>query len=295
MRMLLMVSLAITLAMQGAVAEYAPSIFYKAQKDNKTIYLLGSIHIGNESMYPLRDNIIKAMDSADSFVFECDTSNITDVAKARALMYLPQGESLSSMLKADTMANLESLCNKINLNINAISNLKPWAVYSMLSLNTAKELLHGSSVDLAVDNHVKNYALNNQKPLYFAETALEQYQTLDGLSLNTQELILNELINNNLYGGSSNFDASIDNWPEWFKSNNAKAFADAYNADLSADMQEFNHALLTRRNILFASYLNNLVQNNEKVFATFGLLHIVLKDNSVVYELARLGYEISPM
>ncbi|NMD37330.1 MAG: TraB/GumN family protein, partial [Christensenellaceae bacterium] len=261
MKTLLMISLVLMLTMQSSVSENIPSLFYKAEKNGKTIFLLGSIHIGNESMYPLNDIIKNEMDSTDAFVFECNTNNINDIAMAKALMYLPKHKTLNEYLDTETLTNLNIFCEKSNIDINKFFNLKPWAIYSILSLNTAKELLNDSSVDFAVDNHIKNYAINNNKTLYYVETAVEQYQTLDNLSNETQNLILNELIKSNLLSKKSNFDSSINNWPEWFKNNNAQGFANAYMADLTNDMREFNDALLTKRNVNFAAYLDNLVQN----------------------------------
>ncbi|WHI52652.1 TraB/GumN family protein [Microbulbifer sp. MLAF003] len=53
-------------------AETDQGIFWKATKENQTIYLLGSIHLATEDFYPMRPQIERAYAESDAIAVEAD-------------------------------------------------------------------------------------------------------------------------------------------------------------------------------------------------------------------------------
>jgi uncharacterized protein YbaP (TraB family) len=53
-----------------------PSLFWKVENNGNTVYLLGSIHIANESFYPLDSIIEEAFDESNYLGVEADIKNV---------------------------------------------------------------------------------------------------------------------------------------------------------------------------------------------------------------------------
>lgn len=60
------------------------------------LYLLGSIHVGSEDMYPMGQHILDAMEAADVLAFECDTASAQAQAAYQELMRCPEGDTLEA-------------------------------------------------------------------------------------------------------------------------------------------------------------------------------------------------------
>lgn len=75
--------------------------FYEvSNKDNK-IYMLGSIHVGKSSLYPLDENIISALKSSDKIYMEIDVTNKEEAKKMGEKIYYKDGKNLKDDLGED--------------------------------------------------------------------------------------------------------------------------------------------------------------------------------------------------
>lgn len=76
-------------------------VFYRVQENDQTVYLFGSIHVGDESLYPLHDQIDEAFGEADHLAVEIDMSDIDELESSQLMMqqgiYM-DGTSLSDVL-----------------------------------------------------------------------------------------------------------------------------------------------------------------------------------------------------
>ena len=105
-----MIALALTLLLPLGAGGCAPQregsagLLYRVTGGKSELYLLGSIHVGSEEMYPMGQHILDALEAADVLAFECDTQSAQAQAAYRELMCCPEGESLESLVSADTYA-----------------------------------------------------------------------------------------------------------------------------------------------------------------------------------------------
>ena len=74
-----MIALALTLLLPLGAGGCAPQregsagLLYRVTGGKSELYLLGSIHVGSEEMYPMGQHILDALEAADVLAFECDT------------------------------------------------------------------------------------------------------------------------------------------------------------------------------------------------------------------------------
>src|SRR5262249_39919407 len=114
---LLLALLAAAQAQTAAQPQPKPRRFlmWKATSPTVTVYLVGSIHVGNNTMYPLPKEVESAFAAAKVLAVEINIKN-ADQAKMMGLvqkygMYGPD-DSLSKHLSKETSAALDDFCNK---------------------------------------------------------------------------------------------------------------------------------------------------------------------------------------
>src|SRR5690606_11386392 len=112
--------------------EASKGYFWKVEKDGVEVHLLGSVHLGDAGMYPLRDEIEEAFDNADHLVVEVNTAQAPDekVAKEIAAMQTyTDGTTLKDHVAAETYVRIQQFLTDLGLETNAYDTFKPWAVY----------------------------------------------------------------------------------------------------------------------------------------------------------------------
>ena len=282
--------------------EGSVGILYRVTGGKNDLYLLGSIHVGSEDMYPMGQPILDALESADVLGFECDTQSAEAQAAYQELMYCPEGESLQQLVSADTYALVSQAAQKAGYRMDSLDALKPWAVMSMLNTEAVAATLKArgtqASASLGVEEQVKK--LGSGKQEVWLEDTRAELEVLDGLSPVLQESLLCSTCRVILDPDSATgMDAAIDQWPEWWRTGNADAFADAYLEGMAAEPDqelagEYHAALVTERNARMARRMAEWLEAEEEgdYFVTLGLLHLVLEGDSVPGCLEKMGYTV---
>ena len=272
-------------------------ICYRVSGGKNTAYLLGSIHVGNDRMKRFGASVTAAMDASDVFVFECDAQS--DQARQTIAEMMKAKELLKEQVSADTYALLCQAAEKVGTPVARFDGLRPWAVTSQLSTQTAAIQLGvgnaGTALALGVEEQVR--AKTKGKETVWLETAEEQLSVLDGFSQALQEELLKSACQ--LIVDPKATD--LGEWPDWWLKGDAEAFARAYAKENEladpALTKEYHDGLVTERNKKMAQRLSQLLEGEEPhtYFATIGLLHLVLPEDSVLWELERMGYTVEKL
>jgi len=121
------------LVAQGALAAPAPAparkaMFWKVSSTNNVAWLLGSIHVGSKSMYPLPKEMEDAFERSTALLVEIDLNHV-DLQKMQMLVFqtgLYGGdETLWDHVSPETRQRLEAFCEKYGLPAMAMSKMKP--------------------------------------------------------------------------------------------------------------------------------------------------------------------------
>ena len=280
----------------GCATEEAPGpgICYRVSGGSGTMYVLGSIHVGNDRMKRFSPAITSAMEAADVFVFECDTQS--EEAR-RTIARLMRGETpLKEQLTAATYDLLYRAAEQQRIPMDSLDALRPWAVASQLSARVAAIQLgvKDASAALALGVEERVHAGVNGRETLWLETPEEQLSILDGFS----QPLHDELVKSACQLLLEPKTADLKMWPDWWQSGNTDAFVAAYQKENEltdpALTQEYHDGLVTTRNRRMAERLHTLLTAEEPhcYFVTVGLLHLVLPEDSVLWELEQMGYQV---
>jgi len=278
--------------------EASTGVLYRVSGGKQDLYLLGSIHVGSKDMYPFGSAIEKALKESEVLVFECDTQSSAGVEQTAQLMRYEDGTTLGEHVSEDCMEDVKSVAQKLGFDIRALEKLKPWAVTSLLSMDTLSAEMGTRDVheaaSLGVETVMHSYVGN--KPVAYLETVQEQLLLMDSFSPQLQEHLLSSACRAILEPETA-VDEELENWPLWWKEGNAQAFADSYLAGLAKEenpalAQEYHDALITERNCSMAQKIQTLLEGENSCFVTVGLMHLVLPEDSIIAELEAMGYQV---
>ena len=282
--------------------EGSRGILYRVTRGQAQMYLLGSIHVGSRDMYPFGEAIEQAMASADTFVYECDTTAPDALAKMKQQMMLAQGQTLLGTLGEALYGQVTEVCRQQNISAEALDGLKPWAVINTFAVYTTAAEMGAANVNdalaLGVENQVQAYAKEYAKKAAYLEALQEQTDTLEGFSDGLQRYLLQSECDAILHPDTvKGMDKTITSWPEWWRTGNAEAFANRYlstylEPGYEAVCAEYHQKLVTQRNIRMAERLSEMLESGGNWFVTVGLLHLALPEDSVVAILRQKGYRV---
>src|SRR6478752_6952941 len=159
----LLAFLGVAQAQQAAPAQPKSRRFlmWKATSPSATVYLVGSIHVGDSSMYPLPAEVESAFAAAKALAVEINIKNVNQ-AKTMSLVqaYGMYGadDSLTKHLSKETMATLDEYCTKHNVPRAGIEQLKPWVVAVTIAALAWQQA--GEDPSLGIDMHF----LDESKP-----------------------------------------------------------------------------------------------------------------------------------
>ncbi len=296
-RLALMAAVMITPAMLCGCEEKPPvqGICYRITGGKNAMVLLGSIHVGSPDMEPYGSHILTEMEQADVFVFECDSDSPQVAAQTQAMMRLEDG-TLQDVLSPELWSLVTQACAKAGLDPNVLKPYKPWAATSMLVTAAASQQMGARTsrqavsrgVEQEVEEHVKGRSVR------YLETAVSQLMLMEGFSPALQNALLEQSCDALL---NPQENATLSQWPLWWRDGNAEAFANEYAQDDSLPPEltaEYHEALVSTRNRQMADALVAMLEEDEphRFFVTVGLMHLVLPDDSILLELENRGYTI---
>lgn len=277
--------------------EKAPvqGICYRITGGRNPMVILGSIHVGSPEMEPYGQHILDAMAQADTFVFECDNESPEVAAQSLAMMTLTSG-TLQDSVSPELWPMLMDACKEARLNPDTLVAYKPWAVTSMLTTAAAAREMGARSSRQAVSQGVEQEVLSHvgDRDIRYLETAVAQLSLMDGFSPELQQALLHQGCQAILEPKET---TSLSQWPLWWRDGDAQSFAKEYSQDDSLPphlLQEYHQALVSTRNQHMAEALAQMLEeeNPHSFFVTIGLMHLVLPEDSVLYELEQLGYTV---
>jgi len=276
--------------------EASKGYIWKVEKDGVAVHLLGSVHLGDATMYPLRDEIEQAFDQADHLVVEVNTAQAPDEQTAKAIAALQtytDGTTLKDHVSAETYARIQAFLTDLGLETNAYDAFKPWAVY--LDMVNYSAAVSGYQGGIGIDMYYLSRAQAVNKPILELESYTLQFNVFDSYSAELQELQINEALDG-IYGVAEStasnepaLDVLVDLWIQ-----GDDAGLEALVADLKKESPEQYEKLLTNRHAgmleKIEGYLNN--EKKESYFIITGYLHMLGEDGLITL-LKEKGYTVT--
>ena len=153
---------------------YADPAFYRISKGNEQHWLLGSIHAGKPSLYPLPDPVELAWQQSRALVMEVDMTHISQAQwqEMGAITRLVDGKTLKDHLPMDLYRRTLIAAGQNGLTEAMLAPLRPW--FAAITLTQAALERTGYRGEFGVDQHFAKRANDGGKPIVGLETLLEQ-------------------------------------------------------------------------------------------------------------------------
>lgn len=166
------------------------AFLWKAASDKGTLYLLGALQYGTQSLYPLPQIVMDAFNNSSVVVVEANLDNFDEKERAAVLKGKGRYEdktTLETHVKPVTWSKTVEMGKKLGINEEVLNQYTPWMAALLLTAESLKQA--GYSADLGL---IQTFTKESQgkKPVMELENVEEQIKTLDGLSNLEQEQLL---------------------------------------------------------------------------------------------------------
>jgi hypothetical protein len=284
----LLALLGVAQAQQAAPAQPKPRRFlmWKATSPSATVYLVGSIHVGDSSMYPLPKEVESAFAAARVLAVEINIKN-ADQAKMIGLvqkygMY-PDDDTLTKHLSKETQAALDDYCTKHNVPRMGMEKLKPWLV----SISIVQMALQqaGGDPSLGIDIHF----LDESKPPQRIDE-LETMESQLSIFAEATEEEQQSMLASALKQGDKMKDL-IKRMEAAYISGDPDALQKIMAEQDDVGSKSLEKKLLDDRNVVMAGKMEEYLKGKDPVFAVVGAAHII-GDKGIAKQLRDRGYKV---
>jgi hypothetical protein len=141
---------------------------------NRSLHLVGSIHMGTRDMAPLADKLIGKLRDADALIVEADISEGGSPFPTH-----PDELPLEQRLSADDWAQVVSLAQELGIPLSQIDNQPAWQIALVLQAHQAQRL--GLRADYGIDFQLLEAAKAMAIPVIELEGAQHQIDILTQL------------------------------------------------------------------------------------------------------------------
>ncbi len=261
-------------------------LMWKATSPTATVYLVGSVHLGDQSMYPLPQEVETAFAAAMVLTVEINVKNV-DQSQAVTLvqkygLYGPD-DNLTKHISAETAAALLEFCTKHNLPRAGMEQLKPWIVAITLAAASWQEA--GADQSLGVDIHF----INESKPPQRIDE-LESVEFQLRLFASATEDEQQALLSSALKQGDKSKDM-VQRIQAAYSAGDPDALQKIMEEESDMGSKSLTKKLLDDRNVTMAAKVDEYLKGKDPVFVVVGAAHIV-GDKGIAKLLRDKGYKV---
>ncbi|MGJ7537346.1 MULTISPECIES: TraB/GumN family protein [unclassified Variovorax] len=264
-------------------------VLWRIERDGRTSWLYGTIHVGRGDWVRPGPTIQKALAQSDTLALELD---LRDEATARAMARPADPELLARMLSGERARRLERQNSEACVPPGTLSKLQP--ILQVTALAGLAGRADGLYPEFGVDETLAVSARNSSKPIVALENAAEQIKVLTGESEAEEaeqvDAALDELESGKLRGQLKELAdvwarsdaARLASYPQWCDCLKTSA------------EQRLMKRLLDDRNPNLADGIERLHAGGKGVFAAVGALHMIGPQGLPALMAAR-GFTVTPV
>lgn len=261
---------------------YTP-ITYEICDDDSCIYLLGSMHLGDDRIDKIDTKVMDLYNKSDVLAVEVD-ADISDIDITSLMLNGTIDEIISPELN-EKLINFSY--DHALFNYDTLKYMKLGYMYDYLSLLPYMEAGYMSE---GVDSYLISLAHDNNKKIVSLETIDDQLNLLLGYSDEFYIKQIETIIDNYEIAKSQSMYLY-----ELYINGNYDALKNMIDlsSGLGIDEEEnqFNKAMYQDRNLLMANKVIEFLDNNDNVFMAVGCAHVIGKDG--IIELLNNKYKIT--
>jgi len=155
---------------------------WKITSGTTYVYILGTVQVKDESIYPMNSVIENAFNNTDDFVVGVNTKNIDQSETEQYVsdygMYAV-GEGLNQNIPDSLYSQLEQFKQKHGVDLTTYERYKPWVVYNVMGQVILLDL--GYKTELEMETYFINKAETADKNIIEMETAISRWDLMSSV------------------------------------------------------------------------------------------------------------------
>lgn len=168
-------------------------LVWKVSGGKSPVYVLGSIHTADISLYPLDNLITDAYEGSSYLAVEADvTQDAEGIQYMSQMAVFSDGSTLDQHVSAETYKQFAEAMEKAGVGEDVYKTLKPW--YAALLLQNLSLTESSYSANLGVDVFFLSEAAKTKKPVLQVEGLKFQVDMFDSFAPKLQEEFLAETL-----------------------------------------------------------------------------------------------------
>lgn len=289
-RQIITVFLGLLCLLSGAAWGADRGALFKVGSGAHTMYLFGTMHVGQPEFYPLEPRIAGAVARASALVLEIDPAyDPAALASAMQQHGMKAAGAEGAPHSTALQKRLDRAITRAGIDPAAVARLKPWLLATVLAM--AEYANQGYRAELSVDGHLAQLAQSAKVPIVALETPASQMSLFNRLSDAEQLSFLEESLATIESGRQREEVRAIVN--AWRTADRAglERIAQRAEQDDSVAGRFMKRVLLDERNVAMADKLAGMLKQSDNTVAAVGVLHLI-GDTSVPALLAARGLKV---
>lgn len=273
---------ALVVGAMGASPAFADPALWVVKDKDSTIYLFGTVHVLKPTTQWRSPKVTQAFKDAEDVVMEIEQPDDPKAMQPLMVKYgIDQTTPLSSKIKPETNAKLQSAAQSMGFPPQALNVMRPWLAALTVSLTPL--LKAGYDPESGVEKLLTAQAKAAGKPISAFETAEQQIRFFADMTP-AQEVSFLEATLDDVDDGPGKVDALVAAWAAGDQKEIEKQMVD----EMKGDYPELYKLLLVDRNRDWAQQLKTKLAGSGVSFVAVGAGHLTGPD-SVQAQLAKLG------
>ncbi|BBI35374.1 TraB/GumN family protein [Cohnella abietis] len=258
-------------------------------------YLVGTIHVTREAMYPLVPELEQAIDESDFIALELDLTKVDQMETLKLVnekALLTDGTSLKDHVSEEDYTQFEKVMKKsLGVGVKIFDTYEPW--YAAMTLEGLPAMKYMSSD--GIDKYIAKKAHNSGKTVIELESMESQIGLFDGFSDELQKLYFHQTVANSKLGAIG-LKQLMDMWTlgnlDLLKNMHVQ-YEKEGKKSMGKLFDEYNNNFLVNRNIEMVKKIDHHLADGEDgtYLVAVGSLHMVGKQG-LVSLLEKKGYTV---
>jgi len=296
---LLVILMILTLSACGSEdisEEGSKGLLYQVEGGDNQVYLFGSVHVGNEEMYPLHESFYEAFAEADVLGMEVDMIKKDEVEIAGKMFQkgiYQDDQKITDLVSEETYQDLIELLKFPGVDEEMFKKYKPW--YAAMELSVLAAMEAGYNPELGVESYLMEKAEEEGMESLGLETVSSQLKPFEKLSDESQVIYLEQAMEE-MEEAAEELEKMVAGW----KDGNLDMFAEIRSETIEAaeteSLRKYHKATTDGRDEQMAQEIEQILHDDsgKTYFLTVGSLHLA-GENSIVEQLEDEGYEVNYM
>jgi len=282
----------------------APLFYHVTGQDGQEMWLLGTIHVGDERTAYLPYEIYEAFDSADALALEMDQELFEQqlqedeklMEKASRAYYYTDGSTTQDHLLEELYTTALKYMKASGSYESGILYMKPSLWQSVIE-NFYLQQGHELRPEQGVENRLTQRAKEQDKPIREIESGLEQLKVLTDWSDTLQQVMLAETLS---YDVEEYWAQMMELYELWCAGDEESLRQLLTSEDdlsqltmgLMPEVEEYNKTMMYDRNETMFDAAVDYLESGEVIFYAVGLAHLLDGENGLLVALREAGYTV---